>query len=100
MGTPPGTLLYCTAPCQTRANGDRITYGQRGEVVRPATFTHGGKLHEDLNMRFPGNEKDWSCYLDYLSRKEPPPLPGDFKLGEWIYFTGPSHTFEDGQGQG
>ena len=27
--------------------------------------------------------------------REPPPLPGGFVLGEKVYYTGPSETFED-----
>ena len=31
-----------------------------------------------------------------VSRKPPPPLPGGYVLGEQVYYTGTSETFEDG----
>ena len=31
-----------------------------------------------------------------VSREPPPPLPGGYTAGEQVYFTGMSHTFEDG----
>ena len=31
-----------------------------------------------------------------VSRAAPPPLPGGYKVGEKVFFTGASHTFDDG----
>ena len=31
-----------------------------------------------------------------MSRDAPPPLPGGYKMGEKIFFTGTSHTLDDG----
>ena len=31
-----------------------------------------------------------------VSRDAPPPLPGGYKMGEKIFFTGTSHTLDDG----
>ena len=31
-----------------------------------------------------------------MSRDAPPPLPGGYKVGEKVFFTGASHTFDDG----
>ena len=31
-----------------------------------------------------------------MSREPPPPLPGGYTVGEQVYFTGESHTFENG----
>ena len=31
-----------------------------------------------------------------VSRDAPPPLPGGYRVGEKVFFTGGSHTFDDG----
>ena len=34
--------------------------------------------------------------LAQVSRQPPPPLPGGYTVGEQVYFTGTSQTFENG----
>ena len=36
------------------------------------------------------------CVSAQVSREPPPPLPGGYTVGEQIYYTGASHTFESG----
>ena len=47
-----------------------------------------------LEMKFPGNKDAISCYLTELSRDPPPPLPGGYKLGEKLYYTGSNITYD------
>ena len=89
-----GQLLFFTGYSQPFDDGDRLTHGQQGEVVGPATLeSHKGK---GLKMRFPGNKGVVDCHLTELSASAPPPLPGGHKLGQLLFFTGPSHAFDDG----
>ena len=36
------------------------------------------------------------AWAQQVSRQPPPPLPGGYTVGEQVYFTGTSETFEDG----
>ena len=47
-------------------------------------------------VMFPGSKGSINCRLTMLSRTPPPPLPGGYAVGEKVYFTGMSMTFEDG----
>ena len=68
-----GDQLYFTGPNQSFESGDKLTHGQQGEVVGPAT----GAKHQGngLKMQFPGNKGHANCSLTRLSREQPPPLP-------------------------
>ena len=89
-----GEKVYLTGTSQTFSTGNKLTHGQRGEVTGPATCeTHVGK---GLDVMFPGNKGNISCYLTNLSRSPPPPLPGGYAVGEKVYFTGYSQTVDTG----
>ena len=61
--------LYYNGSSQTFDNGNTVVYGQRGEVVGPATSkSHKGK---GLMLLFPGNKGNVNCYLTQLSRNPP-----------------------------
>ena len=56
-----------------------------------------GKFEGRLKMKFPSIKSvNLDCKLDELSRSPPPTLPGGYKAGEKVYFTGLSQTFDDG----
>ncbi|EOD20550.1 hypothetical protein EMIHUDRAFT_101881 [Emiliania huxleyi CCMP1516] len=88
-----GDQLYYAGSNQTFESGDKLVHGQSGEVVGPATDFHQGN---GLQMLFPGNKGHVDCYLPQLSREKPPPLPGGHELGDQLYWTGSSHSFESG----
>ena len=68
-GYAVGEKVYYTGANQTFTDGDKLTHGQRGEVTGPATCeTHVGK---GLDVMFPGNKVNISCYLTNLSRSKP-----------------------------
>ncbi|EOD06508.1 hypothetical protein EMIHUDRAFT_218958 [Emiliania huxleyi CCMP1516] len=93
-GHEAGDQLYYTGPNKSFKNGDKLTHGQQGEVVGPATEgTHQGN---GLTMLFPGNKGSISCYLPRLSVEQPPPLPGGHDLGDQLYYTGSNKSFENG----
>uniref|UniRef100_A0A0D3I0I5 Uncharacterized protein n=1 Tax=Emiliania huxleyi (strain CCMP1516) TaxID=280463 RepID=A0A0D3I0I5_EMIH1 len=85
--------MYWEGPSHSFENGDTIVHGQQGEVVGPATGAHQGN---GLEVQFPGNKGSINCYLPQLSVEKPPPLPGGHDLGDQLYYTGPSHSFESG----
>ena len=90
-----GEALYFAGASEVFANGDRLTHGQRGEVVGPSTSV--ALKGKGLAMRFPGNNEFVNCYLSTLSANDPPPLPGGHWVGEKLFFTGSSQTFADGE---
>ena len=91
-GYAVGEKVYFTGASQTFADGDKITHGQDGEVAGPSTDGDP----ECLCVMFPGNKDGISCYLTRLSRSPPPPLPGGYAVGEKVYYTGESGTWDDG----
>ena len=86
-GYKVGEKLYYTGASHTFDDGDRLVHGEQGEVMGPGN--HEGQLL----IKFPNNKGNINCTLDELSRSPPPPLPGGYKVGEKLYFTGASETF-------
>ena len=64
-----GQGVYYAGDNQTWDDGDRLVYGQRGEVTGPATgpYTEG----KGVKVRFPGNTGGIDCFLTSLSREHP-----------------------------
>ena len=85
-----GEKLYYLGASIPVDDGDRYVYGEQGEVMGP------GDEEGELEIKFPNNKGNIDCTLDELSRSPPPPLPGGYKVGEKLYYTGASLTFESG----
>ena len=93
-GHTVGALLFFSGSSVLYDDGDRLTHGQQGEVVGPATVeAHKGK---GLAMQFPGNEAIIDCPLTRLSATAPPSLPGGHTVGQLLFLTGWGHAFADG----
>jgi len=93
-GYTVGEQVYFTGAGKTFGDGDRVEHGTQGEVVGPAiTESHKGK---GVAVRFPGNKGEIQCPLNSVSRQPPSPLPGGYTVGEQVYFTGASESFENG----
>ena len=88
-----GQKLFFMGANQTLASGDRLTHGQQGEVVGHTILE---RCHA-LGMKFSENRQNVYCYIDELSESAPPPLPGGFTMGQELFYTGPSHTFDNGE---
>ena len=80
------------------ANGRRVLYGDRGEVLGlpTAEALRGGK---GVAVRFGVDLKtDLNRPIDTLSPDQPPPLPSGYKPGDTIFFTGRNFSVvNDGQ---
>ena len=50
--------------------------------------------HDDAG--FPVNNGIFNCRLNQLSRTPPPPLPGEYAVGDRVFFTGDSKTTSNG----
>ena len=61
-----GDGMYFCAGSQTTSNGDKLTYGQLGEVMGPKP----GDPNR-VAMKFPGNKGNVNCRLTELSRNPP-----------------------------
>ena len=58
-------MHYC-AGSQTWPSGDKVTYGQLGEVMGPHP-----EYPDQAEMKFPGNKDNIYCFLNQLSRNPP-----------------------------
>ena len=87
-----GDTLYFVYPNHTYENGDTAQYGKPGTVTGLAI----SEFCEGLAMQFEGNREPVECFLSQLSATPPPALPGGHQVGDTLYFTSSSQTFEDG----
>ena len=94
--TPRGTKLYFIKASLTLESGNRLTYGQQGEVMGPATGSRRTQ-GQGLSMKFPGNQQPVGCLCDELSKSEPPPLPEGFRIGQTLLFIGKNETMASGK---
>ena len=60
-----GEKVFCTGEGQTFADGDKVVYGQQGEVVGAAT---GDESDTHVVVLFPGNEGGIECDLTEVRR--------------------------------
>ena len=70
-----GDKIYYTGASETIANGDKLIYGQQGEVRGAGR----GKWVGRVSVLFPGNTGNINCTVDELSKDPPGPLPGGFE---------------------
>jgi len=87
-----GEKLYYIGASGTVSTGDRLMHGEQGEVKGPGT----GKWERRLLIKFPNNPRSIACTLVELSYSPPPPLPGNYKIGEKLYYIGASGTVSTG----
>ena len=117
-GYKVGDLVFYMGQSQTFADGDKVAHGQQGNVIGvmfASVPTH-------LRVRFSGNKGYVGLRLNevpppprrsaatpsvcphtltlcrtssaQISRIPPPPLHGGYKVGEKLFYTWPSRTFE------
>lgn len=90
-----GDLVYFCGPSRPAGcNGDKLTFGQLGEVAGRATCSRPGH-RADVAVVFPGNEDAADVRLAELSR-ELPSIPGGFTLGDEVFYSGPDWTYSNG----
>ena len=90
-----GDTVFYAAPNQTFSSGNRLLYGEEGEIVGPAT----SETHKDngVAVKFSANTRAVSCYLTQLSRTPPPTtLPGGYRVGDTVFYAAPNETFPSG----
>lgn len=81
-----GEKLYFQGRTQFFEDGDRVVYGEMGEVMGPVVS--GPVESKGLAMHFPGNKGNANCHLSVLSRDPPvrgaPTVDGcDAPSGQW-----------------
>ena len=92
-GFKGGDKVYFTGDGMTFPSGNKLTYGALGEVTGPAVDQW---KDEGVKVLFPGNSGSINVYISTVSKDAPPPLPGGFKAGDKVYYTGDGMTFESG----
>ena len=71
-----GDKIYFTGfPHTYPASGNKLIYGQQGEVRGPGIDEWVGCVE----VLFPGNTGNVACTVDIVSKDPPGPLPGGFK---------------------
>ena len=118
--------MFHAGESQTISTGDKLVHGQQGEVTGPSTIEsvqgkgvgvrfpgNKGFINCYLNQvrrrrRHAAHLQLPSCpssqptddvcgaWAQQVSRLPPPPLPGGYTVGEQVYITRTSHTFENG----
>ena len=88
-GYAVGDKLYYIGLSHTYDDGDRLVYGEQGEVMGPSMER---EQEGWLDMMFAGNMYPKGLEIVFLSRSPPPPLPDGHTLGEKLYYIGSSHT--------
>ena len=95
----PGGQVFYTGPCglyaSTSAPGLQIDYGMQGHVIGPAQ-DGSGRVAVSFGRGNDGNVCWANLDLSELSHTAPPALPAGFVLGERIFHTGATHTYENG----
>ena len=90
-----GDTVFYAAPSEKLSNGDRVLYGEEGEIVGPAT----SETHKDngVAVKFSANTRAVSCYITQLGRTPPPTtLPGGYHVGDTVFYAAPNETFPNG----
>lgn len=93
-GYSVGEQLFYTGPSVTKSQVQVWLYGERGDVVGPATSSR--LVGKGLSMLFPSSTKVQQISLVHLSRAQPP-YPGGFSIGETLYLIRHSHWFASGE---
>jgi len=89
-----GEKVFLTGASKTFPSGDKLVHGGQGEVVGPAT--HEDYKDKRVCVLFPGNKGSVACLLTTVSRDAPPPLPGGYRVGKKVFYTGASQTISNG----
>ena len=93
-----------TKPGARKAKGVAVRFpGSKGvfncyldQVCRPPPTPSHPQLPARPNCPSSQPTHDVWCMGAQVSRQPPPPLPGGYTVGEQVYFTGMSYTFESG----
>lgn len=91
-----GETAYYNGASEVFSPTEKLNFGQAGTVTGPC---EDGDSDDDeyLSIRFPGNAKCIAVPIDELCKAPvPTTLPGGFKLGEEVYYSGPPMEFKDG----
>ena len=89
-----GDAVFFAAPNEKLSNGERVLYGEEGEIKGPA---HWESRKEGLAVKFSANAGLVSCYLTTLSRTPPPTmLPGGYRVGDTVIYAAPSQKLSNG----
>ena len=70
-----GDKIYFKGANYTFASGEKVIYGQQGEVRGLGTGEWVGRV----SVLFPGNKGNVACTVDAISKDQPGPLPGGFE---------------------
>jgi len=90
-----GDRLFYTGPSRTFKSGGRLDHGAWGEVAGLSESPFMIKLHfvQSPKATVGGIVE---CHIDSLSGDPPPVLPGDYVVGDEVYYVGPPETFDNG----
>lgn len=93
-GYKVGDRVYWCGDAETFASGDRLEFGLVGEVVGRCT-QGSAKDDECVAVRFEGNWRITDVLATSISRTCPE-IPGNYQIGDELYFSGARQAFSDG----
>ena len=101
LALQPGETVYYTDRTRPfRRHGahacDEVEYGELCHVVGPASGTNEGRALKLIVNIETGYQLEFEMSTDYLSEDKPPELPGPFKIGETVYYTGETFRIAGG----
>jgi hypothetical protein len=93
-GYKVGDRIYWCGDSEHFASGDRLEFSLEGEVV--GRCTQGStKDDESVAVSFEGNKRITDVLVSSIS-KHCPQIPGGYRIGDELYFSGARQTFNDG----
>merc|ERR1719195_1877647 len=87
-GWAVGEKCHYLGDSQSWDDGDKLTHGELGTVMGPATFSKAGK---GLSVMFPGNKEQVEVWLKDISPATE--LPGGWAVGEKCHYLGDSKSW-------
>lgn len=89
-GYSVGELVYFSGARQHFQNGDELLFGMPGEILGDSESEQ-----DHIRVHFRGHKDFTNARCSDLSR-QPPVIPGDFEVGDRVFWSGEAETFESG----
>lgn len=89
-----GERVYWCGSAWALADGDRLQFGQEGEIAG-CTDVCDGMDKERVAVLFKGNKQPVAMHLVEISRVAPS-IPGGLQVGDKVYYAWPNWTAPDG----
>merc|ERR1712176_875991 len=90
-GYQAGDIVYYAGAKRDFDNGNYLIFGLAGEVVGPSTPPDDRRI----KILFEGNASAMDYVLAQIMKEEPV-IPGGYKVGDLLYYSGEMQIYDDG----